>query len=87
MNWSDLTIDKITSLYPYGQENPPTNLFDRIRPSDATAPVIQMDAASFMQNGPGTYALPAFSNFVQWFFAGSGRINSHAKAVARWQDK
>ena len=64
-----LDVDTITSLYLYGQPTVPTNYCDRIRdPATAATVVVNIDTSSFMDTGPGRYAVAAFSTFVQNFF-------------------
>jgi hypothetical protein len=72
-DWHELTVDKITSLFLYGVDPPPAELFDRIR--DQNAPnndiTVTLDANSFMSDpdSPARYALPVLSPFVTAFFS------------------
>lgn len=67
-DWSELDISKITSLYLYGTETPPSNLLDDalIRPDQPSR--IEVNMASFMESGPGRFALGSESALVQAFF-------------------
>ena len=75
-NWTQLGIKEITNLYLYGTPQTPDNLGGEtwIRPKDISETVrfganIKVDMASYMQTGPGRFALGSESVIVQEFFS------------------
>lgn len=68
--WNQVGIEEITNLYLYGAVLTPTNLADDdlIRDSNV-AVVIQVDIDSFMESGPGRFALGSQSALVEEFFS------------------
>jgi hypothetical protein len=73
MTWNQLTPDVVTNLFLYGTTTKPSDLADdaRIRPA-GERPVVDVDAVSYMADGPGRF----FSGFqvpvVSFFFAWDG---------------
>jgi hypothetical protein len=67
-DWLNLTTDKLTNLFLYGQDGTPSNYSDRVRVSDPA--VVQLDADAFMTSGPGMYASASLAPFVRNFFGG-----------------
>ncbi|MHB8921045.1 MAG: calcium-binding protein, partial [Halothiobacillus sp.] len=76
-DWTQLGINEITNLYLYGTPTTPTDLTNEalIRPKDSEikggpryGADIVVDMASFMETGPGRFALGSLSKLVQTFF-------------------
>jgi VCBS repeat-containing protein len=69
--WSQLGINEITNLYLYGATTKPQDLTSEalIRANGYTRPV-QLDAVSFMENGPGRFANGVTISVVKDFMEG-----------------
>jgi hypothetical protein len=65
-----LTAEEITKLYLYGTPNTPTDLADEsvIRPINTPPLEISVDGNTFMQSGPGRFALPVLWDVIKEFF-------------------
>src|ERR1700730_6347273 len=80
-----LDFRSITNIFLYGQTTTP-DLLNRIRSPNSPSDIVQIDASSFMgPNGPGRYALPSQSAFVQGFFsaASQGTFNGLPPALTQ----
>ncbi|MHB1230877.1 MAG: hypothetical protein ACYCY3_11290, partial [Halothiobacillus sp.] len=80
-DWTQLGINEITNLYLYGEPTTPTDLTNEalIRPKEIQeikdvrdgvyfGAKITVDMASYMETGPGRFALGSSSKLVQTFF-------------------
>jgi hypothetical protein len=71
-NWNNLTPELITNYYLYGKPyTPPVG--ERIRTAEdkATTIELELDAVSYMEDGPGRYAYASNIALVQNFFTNS----------------
>ncbi|WP_139204271.1 calcium-binding protein [Azotobacter beijerinckii] len=71
--WNQIGVNEITNLYLYGTLATPSNLAsdEWIRNSTADVLKIQVNTASFMEAGPGRFALGSQSKLVEIFFSTS----------------
>ncbi|MBW7900131.1 MAG: hypothetical protein H3C26_01520 [Rhodocyclaceae bacterium] len=69
-DWTQIGVKEITNLYLYGTIDTPADLIsdDRIRP-DGDGAKIEVNMASFMESGPGRFALGSQSALVEAFFS------------------
>ncbi|WP_110947774.1 calcium-binding protein [Pseudomonas bohemica] len=70
-NWTQLDIQSVTNLYLYGQLERPADIADAALIERPDRLSVLVDTASFMESGPGRFALGANSAIVQQFFADS----------------
>lgn len=70
--WNQIGVEEITNLYLYGNITTPPNLASEgiIRSPDKGA-AIQVNTASFMESGPGRFALGGQSALMDAFFSTS----------------
>jgi len=82
-DWTQLGVKEITNLYLYGDINTPSDLTSEslIRPASETLPPIAVNMASFMETGPGRFALGAQSALIETFFSSATDISWMQKGV------
>lgn len=71
-DWSQIGFKEITNFYLYGAMTTPSDLISdtRIRPNPLVPPTtISINQASFMETGPGRFALGSQSSLIQTFFS------------------
>lgn len=89
-HWSYFTVDRVTSLYLYGQPEKPIEYSQRMRPSDSPLVIEDVDAVSYMATGPGRYAWLMFSTLnalVERFFpvARTGDLDRAQVGAGLWR--
>lgn len=69
-DWTALTNTAIMNLFLYGRMDTPVQYDDRVRNERPTAINIEVDAVTYMSQGPGRYAYELVSQFpiVAMFF-------------------
>ena len=72
MTWQELDIEAMTNLYLYGTLNAPSNKADEtlIRESGKTTTIYIDNVSSFMNDGPGRFAVGGSSSIVKQFMEG-----------------
>ena len=73
-SWDELTPEAMTNLFLYGQVTRPEQLVDAARVRDADPLPVQIDMASFMDDGPGRFANAAMSTLVSRFFTSNSEL-------------
>jgi Ca2+-binding RTX toxin-like protein len=81
ISWNNLPPSVATNLFLYGTTNTPLALYDKLFPAGYTGgafggPAVLVDAKSYMESGPGRYALPSCAPIIQEFF-----LNSATRAL------
>lgn len=78
MNWTQISMDDMTMLYLYSSFSVPNDLTSEalIRPATqlqgTVNPTIVIDAASYMESGPGRFAVGFLSSLVNEFMRDHG---------------
>lgn len=77
-NWTNISAEKITNLYLYGKDSPPSEYYNRLRTTIEYNHdiVLEFDAVTFMSSGPGRFAHASDVGFVQDFYAGTVALSA-----------